>query len=94
MKHKIDALDTANFMCKYTLIEGDVLGDKLESVVYEVKFVSQVQVQVVYARWQATIIQRVTLTLRRRKLQLAKTKAIGMYKVVEEYLFANPDAYA
>ncbi|KAK7831878.1 pathogenesis-related protein sth-21 [Quercus suber] len=33
LKHKIDALDTANFVCKYTLIEGDVLGDKLESVV-------------------------------------------------------------
>jgi len=40
LKHKIDALDTANFVCKYTLIEGDVLGDKVECVVYEVKFVA------------------------------------------------------
>ena len=27
-------------MCNYTLIEGDVLGDKLESISYEVKFES------------------------------------------------------
>ena len=40
LKHRIDALDADNCMCNYTLIEGDVLGDKLESISYEVKFES------------------------------------------------------
>ena len=31
-------LDKDNLVCKYTMIEGDPLGDKLESIGYEVKF--------------------------------------------------------
>ncbi|KAK4855161.1 hypothetical protein QYF36_004589 [Acer negundo] len=38
MRHRIDDLDKDNFLCKYSLIEGDVLGDKIESVVYAAKF--------------------------------------------------------
>ena len=37
LKHKIDALDLDSYECKYTLIEGDVLGVKIESIDYEVK---------------------------------------------------------
>ena len=38
MKHRIDELDIENFVCKYTMIEGDPLGDKLESIAYDVRF--------------------------------------------------------
>ncbi|KAA8548981.1 hypothetical protein F0562_000665 [Nyssa sinensis] len=38
LKHRIDALDKENFLCKYSLIEGDVLGHNLELIAYEVKF--------------------------------------------------------
>ncbi|KAL6186018.1 hypothetical protein ACLB2K_042140 [Fragaria x ananassa] len=38
VKHRIDELDQDNYVCKYTMIEGDALGDKLESIGYEVKF--------------------------------------------------------
>lgn len=34
LKHRIDAIDHDNYSCKYTLIEGDVLGDTLESISY------------------------------------------------------------
>ncbi|KAL3626496.1 hypothetical protein CASFOL_030045 [Castilleja foliolosa] len=37
-KHKIDALDIEKGNSKYTIIEGAWLGDKIESIVYEVKF--------------------------------------------------------
>ncbi|KAJ1401672.1 START-like domain superfamily [Sesbania bispinosa] len=30
LKHKIDAFDKENLICKYTMIEGDPLGDKLD----------------------------------------------------------------
>jgi hypothetical protein len=38
MKNRIDALDVENLVCKYTLIEGDVLADKIKSISYEVSF--------------------------------------------------------
>ncbi|KAL2506816.1 Bet v 1 domain-containing protein [Abeliophyllum distichum] len=38
VKNRIDELDKENFVCKYTMIEGDALGDKLEFIAYEIKF--------------------------------------------------------
>ncbi|OWM88112.1 hypothetical protein CDL15_Pgr016685 [Punica granatum] len=38
LKHRINAIDTERLMRKYTLIESDIVFDKIESVVYEVKF--------------------------------------------------------
>lgn len=37
-KHRIDEVDEKNLMCKYAMIEGDALADKLEYVTYDVKF--------------------------------------------------------
>lgn len=34
------------------------------------------------------------INLKEEEIKAGKDKAIGMYKVVEEYLLANPDAYA
>ncbi|KAF8013949.1 hypothetical protein BT93_I1726 [Corymbia citriodora subsp. variegata] len=39
-KHRIDALDVENFYCKYTLIDSEIKFDKIDCVVYEVKFVA------------------------------------------------------
>ena len=38
VKYKIDEIDENNCTCKYSLIDGDMLGDKLETIKYEVKF--------------------------------------------------------
>jgi len=38
VKHQIDELNKENFMCRNTMIEGDTLGDKLQSIDYKVKF--------------------------------------------------------
>ncbi|OWM71164.1 hypothetical protein CDL15_Pgr011291 [Punica granatum] len=67
LKHRIDALDKANLVCKYTLIEGDVIFDRLEKGDVELK---------------------------EEEIKQGKDKAMGLYKVVEEYLVANPDMYA
>ncbi|KAK9983748.1 hypothetical protein SO802_033273 [Lithocarpus litseifolius] len=92
LKHKIDALDTANFMCKYTLIEGDVLGEKLESVVYEVKFVASGLGSV--CKMTSHYNTKGDINLKEEEIEAGKDKEIGMYEVVEEYLLANPDVYA
>ncbi|XP_075642428.1 major strawberry allergen Fra a 1-3-like [Castanea sativa] len=87
LKHKIDALDTANFMCKYTLIEGDVLGDKLESVVYTVKFVAAGSGSGSVCKMTSHYNTKGDINLKEEEIKAGKDKAIGMYKVVEEYLF-------
>ena len=38
VKYKIDEVDENNCTCRYSLIDGDMLGDKLETIKYEVKF--------------------------------------------------------
>ncbi|KAJ7955162.1 major allergen Pru ar 1-like [Quillaja saponaria] len=35
LKHRIDALDKENLVCKYTMIEGEVLIDKIEFIAYD-----------------------------------------------------------
>ncbi|KAK9997584.1 hypothetical protein SO802_022270 [Lithocarpus litseifolius] len=79
LKHRIDALDADNCMCNYTLIEGDVLGDKLESISYEIT--SHYQTKGDY-------------NVKEEDIKEAKDKHIEVYKIVEEYLLANPNVDA
>ncbi|THG02137.1 major allergen Pru ar 1-like [Camellia sinensis] len=93
LKHKIDSLDIENYACKYTLIEGDALGDKLEFLSYEVKFEAITDggskvTSTTYYHAKGDIELKVD------ELTAGKDKAMGMFKVVEDYLLANPDVYA
>ncbi|KAJ9696580.1 hypothetical protein PVL29_008681 [Vitis rotundifolia] len=90
LKHRIDAIDHDNYSCKYTLIEGDVLGDTLESISSEVKFEASGSGSVC----KMTSHYHSKIELKDEDIKAGKDKAMGMYKVVEEYLLANPDAYA
>ncbi|KAL3727738.1 hypothetical protein ACJRO7_032476 [Eucalyptus globulus] len=93
VKHKIDALDTENLVCKYTLIEGDVIFDKIESVVYEVQFLPSGDGGCV-CKMTSEYHTKVDVELKEEDIKQGKEKAMGLYKVVEEYLLANPDVYA
>ncbi|GMY16986.1 major strawberry allergen Fra a 1.04-like [Fagus crenata] len=92
LKHKIDALEAENCVCKYTLIEGDVLGDKLESIFYEVKFESAGGGSV--CKMISHYHTKGDFELKEEDIKEGKDKAMGLYKVVEEYLLANPNVYA
>ncbi|KAF5465422.1 hypothetical protein F2P56_015433 [Juglans regia] len=93
VKHRIDELDKENFVCKYTLIEGDPLGDKLECIAYEVKF---------EAASDGGCICKITsnyntigdFEIKEEEIKAGKDSAIGVYKVVEAYLLENPQVYA
>ncbi|XP_075640822.1 major strawberry allergen Fra a 1.04-like [Castanea sativa] len=91
LKHKIDALDAENCSCKYSLIEGDVLGDKLESISYEVKFVSTDGGSV--CKMISHYHTKGDFELKEEDIKEGKDKAMGMYNIVEEYLSANPNVY-
>ncbi|KAI7980547.1 hypothetical protein LOK49_Contig136G00016 [Camellia lanceoleosa] len=94
MKHKIDLLDVENYKCKYTLIEGDALDNKLESLSYEVKFeptgngceTKVTSISYYHAKGD--------IELKEEEMAAGKDKGMGMFKIVEEYLIANPDVYA
>ncbi|KAH7517022.1 major allergen Pru ar 1 [Ziziphus jujuba] len=93
MKHRIDALDVENLTCKYSLIEGDVLSKEIEYIAYEVKFESNSNGGCVcYVKSEYHTVG--DMELNEEDLKAGKERAIGMFKVVEAYLFENPAAYA
>ncbi|KAJ8749595.1 hypothetical protein K2173_026244 [Erythroxylum novogranatense] len=85
MKHRTDVLDINNYYCN-TLFEGDVLGDKLESVVHEVKYESSGNGCVVKATNHYHSKPGVVLNLEEINA--------GEAKAAEEYLLANPTVCA
>ncbi|OWM71159.1 hypothetical protein CDL15_Pgr011286 [Punica granatum] len=93
LKHRIDTLDSENLVCKYTLIEGDIIFDRLEKVVYEVKFEASSTGGCV-CKMTSEYHTKGDMELKEEEIKHGKDKAMGLYKVVEEYLVANPDVYA
>ncbi|OWM88099.1 major allergen Pru ar 1-like [Punica granatum] len=93
LKHRIDAIDVEQLVCKYTLIESDIAFDKIGSVVYEVKFETSSDGGCL-CKMTSEYHAKASLELKEEDIKQGKDKAMGLYKVVEEYLAANPEAYA
>ncbi|XP_022749048.1 major allergen Pru ar 1-like [Durio zibethinus] len=93
VKHRIDELDRDNLMCKYTMIEGDALGDKLESIAYEVKF-EAISDGGCICKMTSNYHTIGEFEIKEEEIKAGKDKAIGIYKVVETYLLENPTIYA
>ncbi|KAG2697542.1 hypothetical protein I3760_07G111300 [Carya illinoinensis] len=94
LKHKIDDLDADNLMCKFTLIEGGVLGDKLESISYEVKMEASGSGSGSVCKMTSHNHTKGEFVIKEGGINDGKDKALGLYKLVEEYLLANPNVYA
>ncbi|KAJ4958012.1 hypothetical protein NE237_025123 [Protea cynaroides] len=93
IKHRIEELDEANFKVKFTLIEGAVIGEKIEKVVDTVQFVASAD--------GGSIIKVTSefytvgdYKMGEDELQMGKEMATGTFKMVEGYLLENPTAYA
>ncbi|XP_044484697.1 major allergen Pru ar 1-like [Mangifera indica] len=93
VKHRIDVLDKENFVCKYTLIEGDNLGEKLESIVYEVKFEASGKGGSI-CKVASEYHTKGDHEIKEEVFKASQEKAVELYKVVEAHLLANPDLYA
>ncbi|RDX97848.1 Pathogenesis-related protein STH-2, partial [Mucuna pruriens] len=91
LKHRIDVLDKDNLICKYTMIEGDPLGDKLESIGYEVKFeaTSDGGCLCKMASNYKTIGE---FDVKEEEVKEGRESTIAIYRVVESYLLENPQA--
>ncbi|KAF7145038.1 hypothetical protein RHSIM_Rhsim04G0229800 [Rhododendron simsii] len=92
VKHKIDALDKEKMTYAYTLIEGDALMDKLESISYEVKFEPSPDGGCI-GKNISTYHTKPGVEIKEEEIKAGKAQASGIFKAVEAYLVANPDAY-
>ncbi|GAB2289642.1 hypothetical protein Dimus_023949 [Dionaea muscipula] len=91
-KHRIDEIDVDNLYSKYTTTEGDVLDGKYEYVVNETKFEAAGTGSICKLTSHFYLKEGVEINEEGIKFGQEKTKK--MFKIVEEYLVANPEAYA
>ncbi|KAF5737018.1 Pathogenesis-related protein 10.5 [Tripterygium wilfordii] len=92
VKYKIELVDQETFSYNYSIIEGDVLRGALEKISSENKIVASADGGSI---WKSTITYHTKgdIVIPEDKLNEAKEKATAMFKAVEAYLLANPDAY-
>ncbi|CAI9776045.1 unnamed protein product [Fraxinus pennsylvanica] len=93
MKNRIDHLDPVNCVGKLTLVEGDVLGDKIESISYELKFEDSKDGGCVI-KIIAEYHTKGDVVLKEEDVKESKEQSAGLYKAYAEYLNANPHVCA
>ncbi|KAK2645153.1 hypothetical protein Ddye_020348 [Dipteronia dyeriana] len=92
LKHRIDSVDK-NKMCKLSLIEGDLLFNKIDKVVYTLKFEASSDGGCV-VKISTEVHVKDGQDLDDATVQTAQNKEVEYYKVVAAHLLANPDFYA
>lgn len=92
LKQRIEVQDSENLVHSHTVIEGDALGDTLESIKYELKFEA--------AADGGTVVKRTTVyqtkgdvAVSEERVKAGNETALKLFKAVEAYVLANPDAY-
>lgn len=93
VKHRIDAVDKENLTYAYTLIDGDALTDKIDSISYEIKFEPSPDGGC-KGKNVSTYHTKPGVEIKEEEIKAGKEKASGVFKLVEGYLLANPEAYA
>ncbi|CAI9119000.1 OLC1v1020647C1 [Oldenlandia corymbosa var. corymbosa] len=93
VKQRVDALDKENLTYKYTLIDGDTLMDKIENISYEMKFEATPEGGC-KGKNTSTYNTKPGVEITEEEIKGGKEKAAGVFKLVEGYLLANPEAYA
>uniref|UniRef100_A0A7C9DCS0 Bet v I/Major latex protein domain-containing protein n=1 Tax=Opuntia streptacantha TaxID=393608 RepID=A0A7C9DCS0_OPUST len=92
VKNRVDEIDFDKHYVKYTSFEGDVLGDALECVIYENKFEAS------GSGCHFTIIghyhTKGDAVIKEEEIAEGIESIKQMFKIVDEYLLANPQLYA
>ncbi|KAF3956011.1 hypothetical protein CMV_018831 [Castanea mollissima] len=92
VKHRIDEIDHVNFTYSYSLIEGDALTDIIEKISYEIKLVASPDGGSIL-KSTSKYHTKGDHEIKEEQVKAGKEKAAGLFKAVEGYLLANPDAY-
>nr|AAX20045.1 pathogenesis-related protein 10 [Capsicum annuum] len=93
LKHKIHVIDDKNLVTKYSLIEGDALADKAESVDYDAKLEGSANGGCV-ATTVTVYHTKGDYVVTEEEHNVHKGRANDIVKAIEAYLLANPSAYA
>ncbi|XP_038720098.1 major allergen Pru ar 1-like [Tripterygium wilfordii] len=92
VKHKIELVDKETLSYNYSIIEGDILRGALDKISSENKIVASPDGGSI---WKTTTAYHTKgdIVIPEDKITEAKGTATAMFKAVEAYLLANPDAY-
>ncbi|KAF2313854.1 hypothetical protein GH714_018337 [Hevea brasiliensis] len=90
-KHKIEAIDKKNLKFSHSVIEGDMLMNVIEKITYYIKFQQSPDGGCI-CKESSNYHTIGDFKLNKDQLKAGKEKALGMFKAVEAYLLANPDA--
>ncbi|KAL2469621.1 major allergen Pru ar 1-like [Abeliophyllum distichum] len=93
LKNRVDFLDAENYVSKFTLIEGDALGDQLEKICYEMKFEDSKDGGCVI-KITSDYHTKGDVVLKEEDINAGKEHAMGLYKACADYLIANPHVCA
>ncbi|GFP83421.1 major allergen pru ar 1 [Phtheirospermum japonicum] len=91
VKQRVDAIDTENLSYTYSIIGGDALGCVLESITNHTKIVPTEDGGCV-CKNTSTYRSKDGVELDQEKIKAGKDRALMMFKAIEAYLLANPDA--
>ncbi|KAL3648732.1 hypothetical protein CASFOL_005135 [Castilleja foliolosa] len=91
VKHRVDAIDTVNLSYTYSIIGGDALGCVIESITNHTKIVPTDDGGSV-CKNTSTYRTKDGVELDEEKIKVGKDTALMMFKAIEAYLLANPDA--
>nr|WLO98002.1 allergen Cora1.07_MY91860333 [Corylus avellana] len=92
LKHKIDVLDKENFTYHYSVVEGGPLSETLEKVSYETKLVASPDGGAIF-KSTGKYYTKDHAEINEEQIKAEDEKATGVFKAVEGYLLANPEAY-
>ena len=92
VKHQVDGLDAENFTYSYSMIEGDALGDVIEKISYETKLVASADGGSV-VKSTSKYHTKGDHEIKEENVKEGKEKASHLFRAIEAYLLANPDAY-
>uniref|UniRef100_A0AB38YAF4 Cora1.07-like protein variant 2 n=1 Tax=Corylus avellana TaxID=13451 RepID=A0AB38YAF4_CORAV len=92
LKHKVDVLDKEHFTYNYSVVEGGPLSETLEKVSYETKLVASPDGGTIF-KSTGKYYTKDHAEINEEQIKAEDVKATGVFKAVEGYLLANPEAY-
>ncbi|KAF1890580.1 hypothetical protein Lal_00041390 [Lupinus albus] len=93
LKHRIDAIDKENLAYSYTVIEGDGVLEKVDSISHEIKFEPNAE-EGSKTKNVSKYHPKAGVEIKEEDFKAIREEDSAILKVVEAYLVANPDAYA
>ena len=94
IKVKVEAIDKEKLSASIKVIEGDLLMDILESVTYEIHFVGSASGDGGSIYKHRTIHNvKAGKELKEEHIQFGKDQTTQVFKAVDDFLLANPNAY-